>query len=393
VPAADDLVDHHHGDRESAQIAAGKTGMTDRLVQFEVTGGALAGTEWLFSLRTRLSIRGLLKRDAGRRRLVAECTRYALNRGLTTGLLIKLLTAQGGQIGIEALLGLLGNREVQTGGDLGANIVVAENRGKNILHPLLIVLLQLFRVLKLAGSLLHLPVVHPATQQISPMINHRHLTGFQFGYAGGHQMNNRGYLGFLQRTTGVEFHHHRCTRFLAFAHKDRLLGGGQMDPCGLYVAQGGDGARQFLLQDPVKAGRFQCPASPEPGLLLQHLVAHAAAVRQSLAGKIHPRFLQFSGRHHDGTIVLVYFERDSCLLQGGNHLGGILRRQTAIEEAVAGGLGPEHHGHTQCHAGGNAYQYTELPDYGVLPKAGCLQLTSCNTFTVGGFHLRYLTIL
>ncbi len=96
-----------------------------------------------------------------------------------------------------------------------------------------------------------------------------------------------------------------------------------------HIRQGHDRTGQFTLDRPLVPGILHQATGAESGILLQDLKTDRVAVRQTLAGKFHPRLLQIGARHHDRACGLIHPIVDTGLLQDLHDLDGILLGQIA----------------------------------------------------------------
>ena len=348
--------------------------MADHAIEFVVAGGlARAVQHLLVTVVVAIAGRTLprnLRRGAGRRRLVAQGSRHAaLPRTAAALLLVDLLAAQRRLVRVVLFLGLFGDREVDIRGNLGAHPVGAEDGCEQALDTLAVVILDLLRVVELAAGHLQVPGCLVAAEQVALLVHHRDPPRLQLRHAGGHQVHDGIHLPGVQGAPGQQLDRDRGTGLLAVAHEHRLLGNGQVHACALHRTYGRDGARQLALHGLRIARILYHPAGAESHVFLQQLESHSGAARQAGGGKLHAQFLHLAGRHQDHAAALIHPVLDPALLQGIDHLRGILFREIAVQGRQAGRLRPQHHGHAQRHAGGDPDHHGQLPEQGIVLEA------------------------
>ncbi|MNX96731.1 hypothetical protein D3C86_1290630 [compost metagenome] len=275
------------------------------------------------------------RRHGGGRRLVRQRARHAAHGGGALRARLAGLLAADDRLGrvlvrLVAFVGVLDGREVHVGGDLGVDVVLAEDRREDGFHALHVVLFHLLHELELAGVQ---RAVIGAGEQVAVLVDDGDRLRREFGHAGRDQVADGGDLAFIDGAARVELQHDRRGGLLALAHEQGGLGDGQVHAGRLHGADRLDRAGEFAFQAALVVDLLGKLADAEL-LVIHQLHAGVAVLRQALAGELEAHFVHLVRRHHQRAAAFGELVRHVHLLEGGHHGAAVALGQVAVQHLV-----------------------------------------------------------
>ena len=195
-------------------------------------------------------------------------------------------------MGVKVFGRRFGLREVQSHADLSSHVgfthdgrqQLNQSGAVQIFHLLLLRQLSSRQAQRLFGQ----HVVHQATK----VVHNRHVFRREIRHAGGHQLDDGLHVGRGHRASWHTRDDDRCFGWRAIAHKNTLLGSGQMHAGRFDAADLHDAVRQLLLHRVVVTNLLHELACGHGGHVFEVVHASDFGVRDAFRGEQHARFLK-----------------------------------------------------------------------------------------------------
>ena len=266
----------------------------------------------------------------------------------------------GALVRLELLRGRLGLREIDLGGDGGAQVVVADDRLEQLEDPLGVAALDLVHVLQLSGvEPGAVAGVGAAGEERAGLVEHAHRLRVELGHAGGHQVDDAGDLRPVERAAGMQRQQHRGGGLLLLAKEPVLVRQREVHAGALHRGERADRARELAFESALEGEPLLELGLAEAGAVHQ-LEAGDRALGQAGGGHLQAQVGHLRRRDHDRAAALLHLVGHVHRRELGDDGAAVLVGQVGVEHLVVALAGVHRQRQADADQRGDADAGTEL---------------------------------